>query len=102
MEGIRQLPQHLSGDSRLVIQQVVDHVASLKKVADDQLGLQVIVHRVITTLRQSVDEIFRLLICLLGDGQSFQVGNGIHQPFQSLLAGLQSVIGEVYRAAIVG
>ena len=84
-----------------MIKSCIDNMASLEKVTDDKLGLEVIVHRIIATLAQLCYELLHLLVALLSHRHTLQVVQTIHQALQSLLTGLQGIIREIYCAAIV-
>ena len=85
-----------------MVEGCVDYVASLEEVADDKLSLEVIVHRIVAALAQFAYELLHLIIALLSHRHTLQVVQTIHQALQSLLAGLQCIVREVYGAAVVG
>ena len=84
-----------------MVEGCVDYVASLEEVADNELSLEVIVHRIVAALAQFAYELLHLLIALLSHRHTLQVVQTIHQALQSLLASLQGIVREIYRAAVV-
>ena len=85
-----------------MVEGCVDYVASLEEVADNELSLEIIVHRIVAALAQLAYELLHLLIALLSHRHTLQVVQTIHQALQSLLASLQGIVGEIDGAAIVG
>ena len=84
-----------------MVEGCIDDVASLEEVADDELSLEVIVHRIVAALAQFAYKLLHLLIALLSHRHTLQVVQTIHQALQALLASLQGIVREIYCAAIV-
>ena len=84
-----------------MVEGCVDYVASLEEIADNELSLEVIVHRIVAALAQLAYKLLHLLIALLSHRHTLQVVQTIHQALQSLLASLQGIVREVYGAAVV-
>ena len=85
-----------------MVQQSVHHRTCFKEGGNHQGCGKVVVHGVVAFLSQCLHH----LLCFLVAGGSrlyaVQVGNAVEQSLQALLACLQSLVGEVHGAAIVG
>ena len=100
--GLVQLLQTVGADSSLVVEQLVDHAASLEQIADDQRCAQIIVHGIVAFLSQLANHLFGLLVTFVGRLDALQVVDTVHQSLQAILAGEESLVAEIHRTTIVG
>ena len=76
-------------------------MASLKERTDDQRRLQVVVHSVVAALAQLLDKLLHLGLRSLGGLHTGQVLDALHQTVVAFLCGLERIVGEVHRAAVM-
>ena len=84
-----------------MVYELVDGRTSLEQIADELRSSQVVVHRVITLLAQTLDHLFRFCITLTSRLYALQVADSLQQLLQALLCGQQRIVREVYRSAIM-
>ena len=85
-----------------MVGEFVHHRTSLEEVADHLRGCEVVVHRIIALLAQTLHHLLRLSVALVRYLHTSQVSDTVHQFLQSLLSSLQGLVREIHRATIVG
>ena len=71
-------------------------------MADDQRRGEVVVHGFVAFCAQLLHNLLRLRIALVRYRHAVEVAYAVHKPFKAFLTGLESLVGEVDSAAVVG
>ena len=79
MHHLAQFIEISCGNSSLVVNKYINKVASLEEMANDNLCLQVVVHRVIALLSQLRYKLCRIVVTLVGRLHTLNVCQTIHE-----------------------
>ena len=100
--GLGEFLQTIGADGGLMIDKLVDDGASLEEMADDLWGSEVIVHRIVTLLAETLHDLLGLGITFIGCLHTIEISDTVEEFLQTFFCSLQGLVGEIDGAAIVG